>query len=154
MWLSKKSLETPGVRHGHPKILFLKLWWGSCVAYRLSKKWLKPQKYPQIFGYCSVWPPTKYVQLFSSSLQRWGLHRYFLCRRFVFNVFGRYVFKVYEWKQLVFLAYLKNRISPKSTSQWRHRWAGPISKVALLSYGSANVFTDFLAQSVREFDRS
>jgi len=56
----------------------------------------------------------------------------------------------YEVKQLVFLAYLKNGISPKTTSQWCHRWAGPISKVALLSYGSADVFTDSLAQSVRE----
>jgi len=45
------------------------------------------------------------------------------------------------------LAYVKNGFSPKTTSQWRHRWAWPISKVALLPYGSADVFTD---SSVRE----
>jgi len=46
-----------------------------------------------------------------------------------------------------FRSYVKHQSSPKTTSQWRRRWAQPISKLALLSYGSANVFTGSLAQS-------
>ena len=56
----------------------------------------------------------------------------------------------FEWKQMVIFAYVKNVFCTKTTTQWRRRWAWPIVKVALLPCGSADVFNDSLAQSVRE----
>jgi len=52
--------------------------------------------------------------------------------------------------KLAFPDHVKNGFSPKTTSHRRRGLERPISKVALLSCGSANVFTETLAQSVRE----
>ena len=55
---------------------------------------------------------------------------------------------MFEWTQLVFLAYAKTSLSLK-TSQWRYRCAQLISKDVVLSHGSDDAFTDSLAQSVQ-----
>jgi len=52
-----------------------------------------------------------------------------------------------EWTQLGSVAYVKNGFSPNKTSQSRQRWARPTSKCAALLYGSADTFSDSLAQS-------
>jgi len=53
---------------------------------------------------------------------------------------------IFEWKQLFSLR--ETRVFPKTTSQWCRRWAWPISKVALLSYGSADIFADSICSRV------
>jgi len=65
------------------------------------------------------------------------------------SLFSKYLF----WALWLFngnncLAYVKNGFSPKKSSQWRRRWAWPISKVALPSYGFADVFTDSICSRV------
>jgi len=57
---------------------------------------------------------------------------------------------LFEWTQLVFLDYAKNISSPKTTSQWRQRWARPVSKCAVRSYGSNGTISDSLAQSLQK----
>ena len=128
----------------HPNTIFRQLWWISWVQTVRKVAWTS--KTPQILEYCLVWSSTRKMFNFFYHHCKGKAFTDIFCVESLFPTCLVWALWLYEWKQLVFLAYVKNGFSPKTTSQRRQRWARPISKVTLLSYGSADVFKNSLAQ--------
>jgi len=132
----------------HPNTPFLRLWWA--LGYQLAEKWLEPQKTPKSVFFAQFDPPPRKISTFLIIIAEVS---YLLTFFYVESFFPTGLFSalwLFEWTQLVFLAYAKNSFSPKMTSQWLYRCAQPTSKDAVLSPGFDDAFTDSLAQSVQE----
>jgi len=111
----------------HSKTPFLQLWWGSWIM--TGRKWLELKK-PNLW-FLPLGPPHQQKFNFCDHNCKGKVCTDILCRKFF-----SYLFELYgclngrNW----FLSLREN--PPKTTSQWRHRWAPPTAKDAVLSAGS------------------
>ena len=111
--------------------------------------WLEPQNSPETRGFCPLGTPKKgSVNFFDHHCKGKVFTNIFFCRKFVSNVSG--LGSIAYWMDATrFSSLREKRISQEMTSQWRNRWARPISKCVGMSYGSNDTFGDFPAHSVQ-----
>ena len=132
----------------HPNTPYLQVWWWWLVPTGRNVAWTS--KYPRNPRFSPLWPPTKqnfnfFYHYFAGNV----FTNIFLCRKYVSNVFG--LVSVACWMDATkFCSLREKRIFLWNDVTMTSEIGATTSKCAGQSYGSADTFSDSLAQSFQK----